>query len=61
MIVNEDARRTLLARSRIVSTIRRYLEDRSFLEVCTQGSVHALPHVALVALSYPRAVVHLAV
>jgi lysyl-tRNA synthetase class II len=37
MIVNEDARKTLLARSRIVSTIRRYLEERSFLEVGEAG------------------------
>jgi lysyl-tRNA synthetase, class II len=33
MIVTEETRNTLRARSRIVSTIRRMLEDRDFLEV----------------------------
>ena len=33
--VNEDARKTLLARSKTLSSIRRYLEDRGFIEVET--------------------------
>jgi lysyl-tRNA synthetase class 2 len=32
---NEDTRRTLLLRSRILSTLRRFLEDRGFVEVET--------------------------
>jgi len=35
MIVTDDTRRTFRARSRIVSTIRRCLEDKGFLEVET--------------------------
>jgi len=35
LIVNEDSRRRLMLRSRIVSHIRRFLEDRQFLEVDT--------------------------
>ena len=33
MIVTEETRTTFRSRSRIVSTIRRHLEDKSFLEV----------------------------
>lgn len=33
MIVSEETRATFRARSRIVSTIRRHLEDDGFLEV----------------------------
>ena len=35
LIVNEESRRRLLLRSRIVSAIRRFLEDRQFIEVET--------------------------
>ena len=35
LIVNADSRRRLLQRSRIVATIRRFLEDRRFIEVET--------------------------
>jgi lysyl-tRNA synthetase class 2 len=35
LIVNEESRRRLLLRSRIVSAIRRFLEDRKFIEVET--------------------------
>lgn len=35
LIVNEDSRRRLLLRSRIVAHIRRFLEERQFLEVET--------------------------
>jgi lysyl-tRNA synthetase, class II len=35
VIVNEESRRRLLLRSRIVSAIRRFLEDRRFIEVET--------------------------
>ena len=35
LIVNEDVRRTFVLRSKIVSEIRRYLEERGFLEVET--------------------------
>ncbi|MCE0484141.1 MAG: lysine--tRNA ligase [Methylacidiphilales bacterium] len=35
LIVNEDARKVLLLRSRIVSEVRRFFEDRGFLEVET--------------------------
>lgn len=35
LIVNQDSRRRLIQRSRIVSQIRRFLEDRQFLEVET--------------------------
>jgi lysyl-tRNA synthetase class 2 len=35
LIVNEESRRRLLLRTRIVSAIRRFLEDRKFLEVET--------------------------
>jgi len=35
IIVNEESRRRLLLRSRIVSAIRRFLEDRRFIEVET--------------------------
>jgi lysyl-tRNA synthetase class 2 len=35
LIVNEEARRVLLLRSRIVSEIRRFLEERTFTEVET--------------------------
>jgi len=35
LIVNEESRRRLLLRSKIVSTIRRFLDDRKFLEVET--------------------------
>ena len=33
--VNEDARRTLLARSRVLSLLRRFLDERGFIEVET--------------------------
>jgi lysyl-tRNA synthetase class II len=33
MIVSEETRATLRARSRVVSTIRRHLEERDFIEV----------------------------
>ena len=35
LIMNEDVRRTFVARSRIISSIRRYLDERGFLEVET--------------------------
>ena len=35
LLVNEDARRDFILRSRIVSAIRRYLDERGFLEVET--------------------------
>jgi len=35
LIMNEDAKRTMVLRSRIISTIRRYLDERGFLEVET--------------------------
>jgi lysyl-tRNA synthetase class 2 len=35
LVVNRDSRRRLLVRSRIVSAIRRFLEERSFIEVET--------------------------
>jgi lysyl-tRNA synthetase class 2 len=35
LVVNEDARRVFLTRSKIVSFIRRYLEDHGFLDVET--------------------------
>ena len=35
LIVNEDSRRRLMLRSRIVSHVRRFLEDRGFIEVET--------------------------
>ncbi|HTQ30580.1 MAG TPA: lysine--tRNA ligase [Opitutaceae bacterium] len=35
LIVNEESRRRLLLRSRIVSRVRRFLEDRDFIEVET--------------------------
>ncbi|MDD2763598.1 MAG: lysine--tRNA ligase [Opitutaceae bacterium] len=35
VIVNEESRRRLLQRSRIISSIRRFLEDRQFIEVET--------------------------
>ncbi len=35
VIVNEESRRRLLLRSRIVSAIRRFLEDRKFIEIET--------------------------
>lgn len=35
LIVNADSRRRLMLRSRIVSAVRRFLEDRAFLEVET--------------------------
>ena len=35
VIVNEESRRRLMLRSRVVSHIRRFLEDRKFLEVET--------------------------
>lgn len=38
MIVTDETRATFRARSTIVSTIRRFLEDRAFLEVgCAEG------------------------
>ena len=40
--VTDEARRTFLVRSRVVSLVRRYLEDRGFLEVETPV-LHALP------------------
>ena len=41
MIVTEETRNTFRARSRIVSTIRRHLEDKGFLEV---RALHAFAH-----------------
>ena len=35
LLVNEDARRTFVTRARIVSALRRYLDQRGFLEVET--------------------------
>jgi len=35
LLVNEDARRTFVTRTRIVSAVRRYLDQRGFLEVET--------------------------
>lgn len=35
LIINEDSRRTLLARNRIIKAIRSYLDDRDFIEVET--------------------------
>ena len=35
LLVNDDARRDFILRSRVVSTIRRYLDERGFLEVET--------------------------
>jgi len=49
LIVNEDARRVLLLRSRLVSYIRRFMEGRGFVEVETPvlqplyGGAHARP------------------
>jgi lysyl-tRNA synthetase class 2 len=49
--VNEDARRVFLLRSKVVSLVRRFLEDRGFLEVETpmlhpvQGGATAKPFV----------------
>jgi lysyl-tRNA synthetase class 2 len=44
--VTEDARRTFLLRSRVVSAIRRWLEDRGFIEVETPV-FHPIPGGAL--------------
>ncbi len=55
MIVTEETRATLRARSRIVSTIRRQLEDRDFLEV--RPSALATPaHVPSSFLAKPRCI-----
>src|SRR5207248_11241922 len=35
LIANEDARRTLIARSKIVASMRRFLDGRGFVEVET--------------------------
>ncbi len=35
LIMNEDVKKTFIARSKIISTIRRYLDDKGFLEVET--------------------------
>lgn len=35
LIMNEDVRKTFVARSRIISSIRRYLDEKGFLEVET--------------------------
>lgn len=35
LVVNEDSRRRALARSRIIATIRRFLDERGFIEVET--------------------------
>ena len=35
LIMNEDVRKTFVARSKIISSIRRYLDERGFLEVET--------------------------
>jgi len=49
--VNEDARRTFILRSKVISLTRRFLEDRGFLEVETpllhavQGGATAKPFV----------------
>ncbi len=43
---NEDARRTLLLRSRVISWTRRWLEDRGFVEVETP-MLHPIPGGAL--------------
>ncbi len=49
--VNEEARRTFLLRSKVISSTRRFLEDRGFLEVETpllhavQGGATAKPFV----------------
>mmetsp|Transcript_87628 Transcript_87628/g.203827 ORF Transcript_87628/g.203827 Transcript_87628/m.203827 type:complete len:565 (-) Transcript_87628:96-1790(-) len=51
LIVNDDVRQTFILRSRITSFIRRYLEDRGFLEVETpmmsplSGGASARPFV----------------
>jgi len=51
LIMNEDARRTLLTRSKIVSAMRRYLDARDFIEVETPvlqplyGGANARPFV----------------
>jgi lysyl-tRNA synthetase, class II len=51
MIVNKDIKTTLIQRSKIVSTIRRYFEDRDFVEVETPmlnsipGGANAKPFV----------------
>jgi lysyl-tRNA synthetase class 2 len=51
VIVNEESRRRLMLRSRVVSHIRRFLEDRNFLEVetpvleSTAGGAAARPFV----------------
>ena len=51
VIVNEESRRRLMLRSRVVSHIRRFLEDRKFLEVetpvleSTAGGAAARPFV----------------
>lgn len=44
--VSEDARRTFLLRSRVMSATRRFLEDRGYLEVETPV-LHAIPGGAL--------------
>ena len=49
--VNEDAKRTFVLRSKVISLTRRFLEDRGFLEVETpvlhpiQGGATAKPFV----------------
>jgi lysyl-tRNA synthetase, class II len=42
LVVNEDARQVFLLRSRVVSTLRRALEDRGFVEVETP-MLHPIP------------------
>jgi lysyl-tRNA synthetase class 2 len=42
LIVSPEVRRTFVTRSRIISTIRRYMDDRGFLEVETP-MMHTIP------------------
>ena len=37
LIMNEDVKKTFVMRSKIISSIRRYLDSQGFLEVCSRG------------------------
>ncbi len=48
LVVNEDSRQVFVTRSRIVSAIRRFMDDRSFMEVETP-MMHGIPGGATAA------------
>lgn len=42
LIVSDETRATFKARSKVISALRRHLEDRGFLEVCLYSIVHGI-------------------